>query len=67
MSGYHEVKVFVFKHGSTESWGLPAGWKPFSAEFSEGILYVICRKWHRLPPTEALPTRPDPLLVSDPG
>lgn len=49
MQGFHMVKVFRVLEGvaEREECLLPDGWKPFSSYVSNGVLYIVCRKWHR--------------------
>lgn len=50
MTGFHEVKLFVFKVSDLEEGVmLPDNWKPFTSEFilATQQVYVLARRWHR--------------------
>lgn len=44
-TGHHEVRVFTFTASSDEVHTLPEGWKPFNAEYSDGVLWVYASLW----------------------
>jgi hypothetical protein len=46
MTGHHEVQVFRYQESDLPA-SMPAGWKPFAADYEDGVLWVVARRWHR--------------------